>query len=79
MSVHQITTCNSCGKSAKKLTPTFKNAFCNECSKQAIDNAFKTLQVSLSIDPETGKHSDEISKKRIYAAKTKMDQSNPLN
>jgi DNA-directed RNA polymerase subunit RPC12/RpoP len=70
--------CSSCGEPAKKLLETSKNAFCNECTQKALDNAFKTLQTSLSIDIKTGKHSDKIPLAEIQKAKLKMEQSNPL-
>lgn len=54
------------------LTQQGNFGYCHNCTKSALDNAFKTLQTSLSIDPETGKHSDKITKAQIKQAKQKL-------
>lgn len=46
--------------------------YCKTCTKRALDNAFKTLQVSLSIDPETGKSTDKFTQDEINQARKKL-------
>ena len=47
-------------------------SYCQTCVTKALDKAFTHLQLSLSIDPKTGKHNEQISKGTIRRAKNKL-------